>query len=220
MRTLEDIYNTYLRIQRTKKNLPFKLRKDFSDIQSHESYATLLKLENFFKRNNYVNLNDFFSAPYEFYKDEKHFDLDFYLTQKAVKIYSLYQKKKLFLDPDSDIQIQCALDGLKFIYKFCKNNNLQLKDYLNHMTNGMHTVFVHLKEKNVTIYNTLAFDNFQSIVNKENYQVLEFMLGEIISHLPIFRTKFYSSKVCKNTCQNGLKILEKKLLQSEKNAIS
>lgn len=220
MKTLEDIYNTYLRIQRTKKNLPFKLRKDFSDIQSHEHYPTLLKLENFFKRNNYVNLNDFFLAPYEIYNDEKHFNLDFYLSQKAVKIYTLYQKKKTFMDPDSEIQVQSVLDGLKHIYKFCTENKIQLKDYLNHMNNGMHTVFVHLKEKNVSIYNCLAFDNFQSIVNKENYQVLEFMLGEIISRLPIFRTKFYASKVCKNTSVNGLKIIEKKILQNSKNQLS
>jgi hypothetical protein len=220
VKTLEDIYNTYLRVQRTKKNLPFKLRKDFSDIQSHRHYATLLKLENFFKRNSYVNLNDFFSAPYELYKDEKHFDLDFYLSQKAVKVYTLYQKKKIYLDPDSEIQIECVLEGLRFIYKFCKENEIKLKDYLEHMTNGMHTVFVHLKQKNVSIYNCLAFNNFQSTVNKENFQVLEFMLGEIISRLPIFRTKFYSSKVCKNTSLNGLKIIEKKLLQSQKNKIS
>lgn len=213
MKTLEDIYNTYLRIQRTKKNLPFKLKKDFSDIQSNEHYSTLLKLENFFKRNNYVNLNDFFSAPYEIYQDEKHFNLDFYLSQKAIKVYTLYQKKKMYLDPDSEIQIQFALEGLKFIYGFCKKNKIQLKNYLEHKTNGMHTVFVHLKEKNLSIYNCLAFENFQSTVNRENYEVLEFMLGEIISRLSIFRTKFYTSKVCKNTCQGGLRILEKKLLQ-------
>lgn len=213
MKTLEDIYNTYLRIQRTKKNLPFKLRRDFSDIQSNENYPTLLKLENFFKRNNYVSLNDFFLAPYEIYQDEQHFNLDFYLSQKAIKVYTLYQKKKIYFDPDSDIQIQFALEGLKFIYGFCKENKIELHNYLNHKTNGMHTVFVHLKEKNLSIYNCLAFENFQSTVNRENYEVLEFMLGEIISRLSIFRTKFYTSKVCKNTCQGGLKILEKRLLQ-------
>ena len=86
MRGIEQIYNTYLRVSRTKKNLPFKLRKDFSDIQKEERYPILLKLENFFKRNPYVNLNDFFEAPYHVYEDEKDFILDFYLSQKAVKI--------------------------------------------------------------------------------------------------------------------------------------
>jgi hypothetical protein len=219
VRTLEDIYNTYLRVQRTQKNLPYKTRKDFSNIQTEEFYPTLLKLENFFKRNGYVNLNDFFVAPYEIYSDEKHFDLNFYLSQKAVKVYSLYQKKKIYLDPDSKIQIDFALSGIKFIYKFCRDNNLQLGDYMEHMTNNLNTVFVHLKEKNISVYNCLAFENFQSIINRQNYEVLEFMLGEIISRLSIFRTKFYSSKTCKKVCVNGLKIIQKNLLQNEKNQL-
>ena len=121
MKDIENIYNTYLRISRGKRNLPYKIRKDFSDIADDEKYPTLLKLESFFKRNSYVNLNNFFEAPYELYTDEKYFDLDFYLTQKAIKIYNLYQKKKTYIDPDSDIQINSIKDGLLFIYGFCKN---------------------------------------------------------------------------------------------------
>jgi len=211
VRDIEQIYNAYLRVSRSKKNLPFKLRKDFSNIQNEEKHATLLKLENFFKRNPYVNLNDFFEAPYSVYEDEKDFGLDFYLTQKAVKIYNLYQKKKTFSDPDSDIQKKAVLDGLEFIYGFCKQNKILVDDYINHMTNGMATVFLHLKEKNVSIYNCLAFEDFQKTINRHNYELLEFMLGDIISKISIFRTKYYSSKKCMNISKQGLKILKEKL---------
>lgn len=210
MRNIEQIYNTYLRVSRSKKNLPFRLRKDFFDIQNDEKYPILLKLENFFKRNPYVNLNDFFEAPYSVYEDEKDFRLDFYLTQKAVKIYNLYQKKKTFSDPDSDIQKKSVIDGLEFIYNFCKENKIQIDDYINHMTNGMASVFLHLKEKQISIYNCLAFDDFQKTINKHNYELLEFMLGDIISKLPIFRTKYYSSKKCMVISKQGLKILKEK----------
>lgn len=211
MSILENIYNTYLRISRSKKNLPYKIRKDFSDIQNNQNYTTLLKLENFFKRNSYVNMNDFFEAPYLVYEDEKDFNLDFYLSQKAIKIYSLYQKKKTYLDPDSDIQRKSVLNGLEFIYNFCKNNKIELSDYMKHKTNAMNTVFLHLKEKNVSVYNCLAFSDFQKTVNEQNYELLEFMLGDIISRLSIFRTKFYASDKCKKISIEGLKILKDRL---------
>ena len=211
MKGIDQIYNTYLRISRSKKNLPFKLRKDFSNIQNEEKYPVLLKLENFFKRNPYVNLNDFFEAPYNVYEDEKDFGLEFYLSQKAVKIYNLYQKKKTFSDPDSDIQRKAVLNGLEFIYEFCKLKKITIDDYINHMTNGMATVFIHLKEKQISIYNCLAFDDFQKTINKHNYELLDFMLGDTISKISIFRTKYYSSKKCMNISKQGLKILKEKL---------
>jgi hypothetical protein len=216
MRDVETIYNTYLRIQRSKKGLPFKLRKDFSGIQNDEMYPVLLKLENFFKRNSYVNLNDFFEAPYEIYKDENHFNLNFYITQKAIKVYSLYQKKKTYMDPDSDLQRKFATEGLGNIYDFCKQNNLKLDEYVYHKTNNLNTVFIHLKEKKISIYNCLMMKDFQKVVNENNYELLEFMLGDIISRLSIFRTKLYSSKRCKKICEGGLKILKERLEKFEK----
>jgi hypothetical protein len=211
MKDLENIYNTYLRISRTRKNLPYKTRKDFSNISDDVNYVTLLKLENFFNRNPYVNLNDFFEAPYMIYEDENHFDLSFYITQKAMKTYSLYQKKKTYLDPDSDVQRKAVLNGLEFIYKFCKENKISLDEYMCHKSNAINTVFLHLKEKNISVYNCLAFSNFDKAINSQNYELLEFMLGDVISKLPIFRTKLYSSIKCKKISIDGLKILKDRL---------
>ena len=211
MRDLPDIYNTYLRNSRVKRNLPFKKKIDFSGIADDPKYVTLLKLENFFKRNPYINLNDFFEAPYELYRDEKYFDLDFFITQKAVKVYNIFEKKKILLDPDSDLQRSSVISGLEFIYNFCKQNSLQLEQYMEHKTNAISTVFIHLKEKNISIYNCLAFPDFQSTINQHNYEMLEFMLGDIISKISFFRTKFYNSNKCIKISLGGLKILKEKL---------
>lgn len=216
MKDLENIYNTYLRISRSKKNLPFTLKKDFSKIEEHQKYATLLKLKNFFDRNSYVSVNDFIEAPYIVYEDENYFDLDFYLTQKAIKTYNLYRRKKTFSEPDSDIQKKAVKDGLVFIYKFCKTKNFDIDDYFNHKDGAINTIFVHLKQKNISIYNCLAYDNFQKILNDNNYELLEFMLGDTISKISIFRTKFYSSKDCKNISKEGLKIIKEKLAKEKK----
>ena len=195
-RSIENIYNTYLRISRSRKNLPYKLRRDFSDIETHKDYTTLLKLESFFQRNPYVNLYDFFDAPYKIYKEEDYFDLKFFLSQKAIKLYNIFQRKKIFLDPDSDIQKDAVKNGLSFIYNFCKSNDIKLSEYLNHKTNSMNTVFIHLKEKNISIYNCLAFPNFQSYANNQNFELMEFMLGDVFSKISNFRTRFLSSKKC------------------------
>lgn len=216
MRNVESIYNAYHRIQRKRKGLPYKFRKDFSDIQNNEKYATLLKLEQFFKRNQYININDFFESPYDLYVDEDYFKLEFYLTQKAIKAYNIYQKKKVFSDPDSDIQRKFVLDGWKYIYDFCIQEKISLDKYMSHKTNLLNTVFIHLKEKNISIYNCLVFDNFQKTVNSQNYEILEFMLGDLISKIPIFRTRFYSSKRCKNLAHGGFKILKEKLEMQKK----
>lgn len=216
MRDLPAIYNTYLRNSRLKRNLPFKKKIDFSGMENDPKYATLLKLENFFKRNPYINLNDFFEAPYEVYSDEKYFNLDFFLTQKAIKVYNIFEKKKLLLDPDADLQRSAVIAGLEFIYDFCKNNSLTLDQYMGHKTNALSTVFIHLKEKNISIYNCLGFADFQNIMNQHNYEMLEFMLGDTISKISFFRTKFYSSKKCIKISLGGLKILKEKLAILEK----
>lgn len=215
MKTIEDIYNAHLRVSRSKKGQPYKERKDFSDIQNHKDYNVLLRLEGFFKRNPYINLKDFFESPYDVYEDEDYFPLDFYLSQKAVKIYSLYQKKKTYSDPDSDLQKKYLIDGFSFIYNFCKSNKLQVDDYLSHKTNNMSTVFLHLKEKSISIYNCLSFTNFQETINNHSYELLEFMLGDIISKLPNFRTKYYASKKCIKISKQALKILKEKLALSK-----
>jgi hypothetical protein len=211
MPDIEIIYNTYLRVSRTNNGQPFKYRKDFSKISEDEKYPILLKLENFFNRNNYVNINDFFNAPYHVYEDEKRFDLNFFITPKAIKAYNIFQKRKKTMDPDSEIQRKMVLEGSKFIYKFCKNNSIGISDYLNHKTNNLNTVFIHLKEKNISIYNCFAFDNFQKVVNSQNYEFLEFMLGDLISKLSIYRTKFLCSKKCKHISISSTRILKEEL---------
>ena len=95
--------------------------------------------------------------------------------------------------------------------QFCKENKISLHGYMLHKTNEMNTVFLHLKEKNISVYNCLAFPNFDKVVNSQNYELLEFMLGDIISKLSVFRTKLYSSVKCKKISVDGLKILKDRL---------
>ena len=64
------------------------------------------------------NLEDFLNAPYEVYNDDKYYDLKFYTTQRAIKVYSTFIKKRLSNDIDSTGTLNKIRDSLYFIYKF------------------------------------------------------------------------------------------------------
>lgn len=213
---ITDLYNTHLRISRKKQNKPYKLRNNFVDFEKNPVYLPLLKLKDFFDRNYVVNIEDFFIAPYEVYKEENYFDIPFYTTMNAVKVYNIFCTLKANLDPDSDIQIEAILRGVKFIKDFCIDKKLRLSEYITFKNPGdlVNTFILHLKEKNITIYNLFAFNNFDSILGKLDYEVIKFILNEQASRISYYRTKFYSSKKGRSLAITGLRIVEKEINKS------
>ena len=91
----KSIYNTYLRVSRTKQNKPFRYRKNFDKFDDDPSFVFVKKLSLFFTKFPHIKLNDFFEAPYNVYLDNSpYYDLKYYTTPKAVKVYGLYMKKR------------------------------------------------------------------------------------------------------------------------------
>ncbi|NDD59414.1 MAG: hypothetical protein EBZ47_09285 [Chlamydiae bacterium] len=72
---------------------------------------------------------------------------------------------------------------------------------------------VHLKEKNISIYNLFPFKNFDKIYSSLDFSILKFILNDLASKVSFFRTKFYTSKKTKNIAILGLKIIEQKIKQ-------
>jgi hypothetical protein len=207
------LYNTYLRISRKKQNKPFKLRQNWDGFDESENYLLVLKLKNFFDRNEVVNIEDFFLAPYEVYPEESFYDLHYYNTISAVKVYNIYCNMKANSDPDSEIQINSVLKGLKFIKSFCLENKIKLGEYLNFKQVGATTnsFIVHLKEKNISIYNLFAFSDFERVYGRIDGHILKFVLNDLSSKITIFRGKFYGSKKCKQLSIKGLALIEKEI---------
>lgn len=207
------LYNTYLRISRQKQNKPFKLRNNWDGFDESENYVLVLKLKNFFDRNEVVNIEDFFVAPYEVYPEESFYDLHYYITMSAIKVYNIYCSTKANLDPDSEIQINSVLRGLKFIKIFCTENNIKLCDYLNFKQIGATTnsFIVHLKEKNISIYNLFAFSDFERVYGRIDRYILKFVLNDVSNKISIYRGKFYGSSKCKQLAIKGLAIIEKEI---------
>lgn len=209
------IYNTFLKTSRTKSGLPYRLRKQWHGFENTPYYAHVLKLKNFFGRNRSVDMTEFFEAPYTIYPGESGFDLDFYSSQKAIKIYTLALRKKMLLDPDDQYHLNQVSKGLKFILKFCQENNISLNGYLSHTT-GLQKQFIsHLKDRKISIYNLFAFTNFDREFKSGDADILRFTLGDIYDNIDVFRTKYLNSKLLRKIAELGLTKVNKAL---QKNA--
>lgn len=201
------IYNVYLKTSRSNAGLPFRFRKQWHGFENTPHYQHVLRLRNFFSRNKGVDINEFFTAPYTIYPGESGFDLAFYSSPKAIKIYTMAQKKKLFLDPDNVYHLNNIAKGLKYIFRFCKEKNIKLLDYPKFKEGIQSTFVTHIKERRVSIYNLFAFENFEKELISTDADILKFTLGEIYDNLDVFRTKFLNSKSAKKLAIFGLKRL-------------
>lgn len=208
------IYNTFLKTSRSKSGLPYRLRKQWHGFENTPHYAHVLKLKNFFGRNRSVDMAEFFEAPYTIYPGESGFDLDFYSSQKAIKIYTLALRKKMLLDPDDQYHLNQVSKGLKFILRFCQENNIGLNKYLSFTTGVQRQFVTHLKDRKISIYNLFAFTDFDKEFKTGDADILRFTLSDVYDNIDIFRTKYLNSRLLRKIAEIGLAKVEK-VLQKE-----
>ena len=206
----KHIYNTYLRVTRSNSNSPFRLRKNFDKV-NEETYLSLKKLSSFFKKYPHIKIEDFFRAPYKLYEDEKYFPLEYFYSLKAIKSFTLYNKKQINLDPDSEEQLLNIKQSLVCIYNFCKESNIPVQNYISHKTNNEFTFILHLKEHKVNVYALLGFKNFETVLKSCNAEITKFIIGEdIYNSIQVFRTRLYNSKKALQLVNLGLKKITEK----------
>ena len=207
------IYNAFLIALRKSKNKPYRVRFDFSDI-SDEVYINLKKLGAFFKAHNNINYNDFFWAPYEVYSKEEYFDLGFYKTRKAIVAYTQYMRKKETQDPDSEGCINECKEGLKNIYTECLVHGINLVQY-KESTPPVPMYLIHLKSHIINFYILHGLEVEKQIKSIEP-ELLDFYWKDFYEIYYKTRTKFTTSQRLKTVIREGLKIIEKKLLNIPK----
>jgi len=203
------IYNAFLKVSRSKQSLPYRLRKHWEGFEESIAYPYTVKLKNLFTRNKHIDVFDFFNAPYTIYPGESGFDLSFYTSQKAIKIYSMYMKKQLTQSPDSEYHLNHILKGLKFIKKFCISKNINIEEYISFKENTQHSFIIHLKRRFVSVYNLFAFKNFESIIKNCDPDITRFTIGDMYDQIPVFRTKFLNSDKAKFLASSGLEKIKK-----------
>ena len=192
------IYNLYLRTLRQSKGQPFKYRQDFSDFESDPNYANVVKLAYFFDNHKSVNIELFFKAPYEIYGKAETFYLDFYLSAKAHKSYSLYINQIKNADPDSKEQLEFIIASAKFVSEFCDSNNITIQSYLEFTPASTPSYIQHILQCNVSIYFLFAFNTFESRLRAFDWELLKFMLGEdFFNKLEGYRLNYLRSSKAK-----------------------
>ena len=208
------IYNTYLRVYRSKQDKPFKYRKKFDDFHNHKNYSHVKKLGVFFRKFPHISIDKFFIAPYELYPDEETiYDMQFYASQRAIKVYSLYIKHLDQLDPDTDQHVQFTKDSLMSIFKFCKQHNICIEEYVHQKSGDIPTFMLHLRDRYVSIYSLLGFEGFEAKLNTVPKDRIDFTIGEnFVSSLEKYRTRYYTSRKNKQITRQGINKLKKLLL--------
>jgi hypothetical protein len=204
----EHIYNTFLKTGRQKNKQPYKLRKDFTTLND-KTKSYIKKISLFLSKFKHIKVEDFFIAPYYVYADETYFDLEYFTTLKATKAYTLYQKQRVFSDPDSEDQLIFIRDSLFFIQQFCKDKDITIDEYLYHKDGITPSFLLHIKEHSVNIYTLLGFDHFTRELNKLDANTVTFIIDEsLYNQINVFRTKLFASQKAKQLITIGLQRIE------------
>lgn len=186
------IYNKHLASYKKHQNKPFKFRIKFDDIDE-VTKTSLLRLSFFFNQHKSIDIDAFFKAPYEIYPDAVKFDLKFYSSLKAIKIYKEYIKKIARQDINSDSIKAYYLQSIKFIVNFCKENKIPFLSYPDHKKGYVNSFFEHLKNGTISIYALFMFPTFDTAFKTVDQEMRNYIIGDIYPNVDKNRAKFYSA---------------------------
>jgi hypothetical protein len=199
------VYNSYLKISRSRNKLPYKFRKNFEKVDD-KTFVQIKKLSSFLKRFPHIKIEDFFNAPFNLYPDETYFPIEYFTSLKATKAYTIFQKKKVNEDPDSLDQLQNIKESLVFINSFCRQKNIDPHTYIHHKTNNEFSFLIHLKEHKVNIYTLLGFVNFEKNLKTRDAEVVKFIIGEdLYNNIQNYRTRLFNSQKAVRLVELGIK---------------
>jgi len=216
-KTIKDIYNTHLIISRKVKGKPFKPRNDFKDMENDPSFHKWKILEHFFQKFPNINKEIYFKAPYELWKDKDYFAVDFYITPVATRAYTTYKKQLQQQDPDFDESLNYIKESLMFISKYCKQNSINLDEYILERHGSTYTWMKHIRSGLISPYVIFGFNNIDNIVYNTPNDERELLLGEFSNKLYHYKEKYNKSKYAKQLITIGLKKIKIIINPVEKN---
>ena len=213
----KSIYNSFLRATRTIKNLPFNQRSKFDNFDNTKELI-LKKLEIFFNTHSSINVYDYFIAPYRIYTSDEYFDLQFFITRKAVKCYTEYIRNREVENPDSQEIIDKCKECCSFIYYFCKENNITLQEYKNKKINDTPIVLHHLKDHKLNFY-TLHGLEIANLLTPQDSSIYNFMFQDFYETYNATRSKFIRSTRLKVVMRASFKLINERLLILHNNPV-
>lgn len=201
--TQKHIYNTYQLIQRQGK--PYNFRKDFTNLDEI-TQTHLAKLQYFFEQFSHIDIVEFFQAPFKLYQDSAHYELQFYLSPKAINYYKLFKEQK-YLNVDCIDNLNDITRSLKFVKQYCQDHNLKLSQYCDN-SSRISPIFDHIKTYRVNKCVAVVASGITQNIEKE---IVEIILGDFFTELSHLRAKVYASKQCRKLLESGWKLVENQL---------
>jgi hypothetical protein len=203
------IYNLYLTTTRSEQSKPSRYRKNFDGFDQKPEYLYIQKLDQVFQQYPHLLRREFFEAPYRIYSEEKkYFDLKFFASTKGLSTCIAYLNLQDKKNPNE--QFDFIKESLRFIYDFCKEKNIKLRDYVFYKTIIQPDCLKHLKEHRISWY--LLFDIPGMLTKISELSVDEFTLyfGSDKNYGDFLVTLNKFPEV-RTFIQKGLKLIEKKL---------
>lgn len=189
----QNLYNIYLITSRSSRNKPFKVKRDFEGFENTPEYLYIKKLSTFLSQFPQIKPKMFFKAPYMLYKDTEYFDLKFYLSQRAIKAYTLYMKQLQEGSPDSLHHMNFIRDSIKYIATFCIENKIQLEDYPTYSLGSTKVWMKEVKNHNISIYAMFYFFNILEIIGSTPADELDLFLSNLLPNLETYTNRYNSS---------------------------
>ena len=114
---------------------------------------------------------------------------------RAIKSYTMYKKMTFLQDPDT--QVDSVKNSLRFMAKFCVDNNILLHQYPYHKTADMFTWMVHYKENKINVYAMMEFKDVYSAVQSLAEDVRSFFVSDFVEQFKNLYTSYDKSQVLK-----------------------
>lgn len=212
----KQIYNSYLAASRTSKSKPYTPRRDFTKIDD-KIFVILKKLSSLFENNKNVGINDYFTATFS-QNNAEYIDIQFFITPKAIKNYTLYKRKQETSSPDSEESINLCKKCCNFITRYCIENNLTLNEYKSQYKGTTPIILQHLRDHSIN-FNIIHGLECSNIIKQVEPDLLEFFIADFNNLLNNTRINFIQSKKLKLKIRDALKIIEEFLLKKKTNII-
>ena len=141
------------------------------------------------------------------YKDEEHFPLNFYTTQKAIAIYTTVEKQKKEELPDTESQIEDIKKTLKHIAGTCLRQKTTLTDYCKAKEGYTYKVFNDYNNKLINVYVLIKLPFFENQLNSLNPQDKLLYLKDAANNIQKYKMRLNSSIRAKKLIDEGLKLI-------------
>lgn len=211
----QQIYNTWLRVIRTRAKKPFRPRTKWDDL--NPSYVLYLnQLAAFFGKHQHIDVECFFDAPYEVYVHDVNasYTLQFYTTHKAISLYTSYLRLLKLLNPDHPLSIKWINQSFVYIGRYCINNNMTLSNYGSQTPGCFVAPFLrHIKDGHITIYAMFAFPSAVAAIQALDVDVRQLMLSDIDVHQ--FLRDYMQSKKAKPVAELAYRTLDEYLKKKQ-----